>query len=117
MYIYIYIHLLIFTFRDNCLLCCLCGSYDRATSSDLIVFLHIYILYMLYTYLCFGRFSRNCIVNKDKRNQCRYCRLRKCFKAGMRKEGKRNRKKKTKTDYTKYFKRVVAVNLIHYTTF
>lgn len=34
------------------------------------------------------RFSRNCIVNKDKRNQCRYCRLRKCFKAGMRKEGK-----------------------------
>nr|CAD7198296.1 unnamed protein product [Timema douglasi] len=34
----------------------------------------------------FRRFSRNCIVDKDKRNQCRYCRLRKCFKAGMKKE-------------------------------
>lgn len=36
-------------------------------------------------YTC--RFSRNCTVDKDKRNQCRYCRLRKCFKAGMKKEG------------------------------
>lgn len=34
------------------------------------------------------RFSRSCVVDKDKRNQCRYCRLRKCFKAGMKKEGK-----------------------------
>lgn len=36
-------------------------------------------------YTC--RFNRNCVVDKDKRNQCRYCRLRKCFKAGMKKEG------------------------------
>ncbi|XP_043791674.1 hepatocyte nuclear factor 4-gamma [Apis laboriosa] len=36
-------------------------------------------------YTC--RFSRNCIIDKDKRNQCRYCRLRKCFKAGMKMEG------------------------------
>ena len=28
------------------------------------------------------------MVDKDKRNQCRYCRLKKCFKAGMKKEGK-----------------------------
>ena len=33
------------------------------------------------------RFRRQCVVDKDKRNQCRYCRLSKCFRAGMRKEG------------------------------
>lgn len=27
------------------------------------------------------------MVDKDKRNQCRYCRLKKCFRAGMKKEG------------------------------
>ena len=37
-------------------------------------------------YTC--RFQRNCTIDKDKRNQCRYCRLKKCFRAGMRKEGK-----------------------------
>ncbi|KAK9497642.1 hypothetical protein O3M35_004332 [Rhynocoris fuscipes] len=36
------------------------------------------------------RFNRHCVVNKDKRNQCRYCRLRKCFKAGMKKETVQN---------------------------
>lgn len=39
-----------------------------------------------HVYSC--RFDRNCVVDKDKRNQCRYCRLKKCFRAGMRKEGK-----------------------------
>ncbi|CAG9821306.1 unnamed protein product [Phaedon cochleariae] len=38
----------------------------------------------------FRRFNRNCVVDKDKRNQCRYCRLRKCFKAGMKKEAVQN---------------------------
>lgn len=36
------------------------------------------------------RYNRKCIVNKDKRNQCRYCRLKKCFKAGMKKEAVQN---------------------------
>ncbi|KAK9510097.1 hypothetical protein O3M35_004953 [Rhynocoris fuscipes] len=36
------------------------------------------------------RFHRNCTVDKDKRNQCRYCRLMKCFKAGMKKETVQN---------------------------
>ncbi|XP_069822428.1 hepatocyte nuclear factor 4-beta-like [Dendropsophus ebraccatus] len=39
-------------------------------------------------YAC--RFSRQCIVDKDKRNQCRYCRLRKCFRVGMKKEAVQN---------------------------
>ena len=39
----------------------------------------------MYTQL--NRFNRHCVVDKDKRNQCRYCRLGKCFKAGMKKEG------------------------------
>ncbi|CAM2101143.1 unnamed protein product [Caretta caretta] len=38
-----------------------------------------------HVYSC--RFSRQCVIDKDKRNQCRYCRLKKCFRAGMKKEG------------------------------
>jgi len=38
-------------------------------------------------YTC--RFKKNCVVDKDKRNQCRFCRLKKCFRAGMKKEGLR----------------------------
>ncbi|KAG8200733.1 hypothetical protein JTE90_022341 [Oedothorax gibbosus] len=39
-------------------------------------------------YTC--RFSRSCVMDKDKRNQCRYCRLKKCFRAGMKKEAVQN---------------------------
>lgn len=41
-----------------------------------------------HVYAC--RFQRACVINKDKRNQCRYCRLRKCFRAGMKKEAVQN---------------------------
>uniref|UniRef100_A0A2P2I3Y1 Hepatocyte nuclear factor 4-gamma-like n=1 Tax=Hirondellea gigas TaxID=1518452 RepID=A0A2P2I3Y1_9CRUS len=37
-----------------------------------------------HSYTC--RFSRECKVTRDKRNQCRFCRLKKCVNAGMRKD-------------------------------
>merc|ERR1719211_639981 len=36
------------------------------------------------TYQCRG--SRSCPIDQHHRNQCQHCRLRKCFKMGMRKE-------------------------------
>ncbi|XP_063699465.1 nuclear receptor subfamily 2 group F member 1-A isoform X2 [Culicoides brevitarsis] len=36
------------------------------------------------TYSCRG--SRNCPIDQHHRNQCQYCRLRKCIKSGMRRE-------------------------------
>lgn len=37
------------------------------------------------TYTCRG--TRNCPIDQHHRNQCQYCRLKKCIKMGMRKEG------------------------------
>ncbi|XP_064556476.1 steroid receptor seven-up, isoforms B/C isoform X1 [Drosophila montana] len=37
------------------------------------------------TYSCRG--SRNCPIDQHHRNQCQYCRLKKCLKMGMRREG------------------------------
>ena len=39
------------------------------------------------TYTCRG--NRNCPIDQHHRNQCQYCRLKKCLKMGMRREGKR----------------------------
>lgn len=39
------------------------------------------------TYTC--RASRNCPIDQHHRNQCQFCRLKKCLKVGMRREGKR----------------------------
>lgn len=38
------------------------------------------------TYSCRG--NHDCPVDQHHRNQCQYCRLKKCFKLGMKKEGK-----------------------------
>ncbi|XP_047737371.1 nuclear receptor subfamily 4 group A member 1 isoform X1 [Hyalella azteca] len=40
------------------------------------------------TYLC--RFDRRCNMTKDRRNQCRHCRLNKCLEVGMKKEAVQN---------------------------
>uniref|UniRef100_A0A8C3Y2N9 Nuclear receptor subfamily 2 group F member 6 n=1 Tax=Catharus ustulatus TaxID=91951 RepID=A0A8C3Y2N9_CATUS len=37
------------------------------------------------TYTC--RSNRDCQIDQHHRNQCQYCRLKKCFRVGMRKEG------------------------------
>ena len=36
------------------------------------------------TYTCRG--NKNCPIDQHHRNQCQHCRLKKCFKMGMRKE-------------------------------
>nr|XP_015221106.1 PREDICTED: nuclear receptor subfamily 2 group F member 6 isoform X1 [Lepisosteus oculatus] len=38
------------------------------------------------SYTC--RSNRDCQIDQHHRNQCQYCRLKKCFRVGMRKEGK-----------------------------
>lgn len=38
------------------------------------------------SYTCRG--SRNCPIDQHHRNQCQYCRLKKCLKSGMRREGR-----------------------------
>jgi len=39
-------------------------------------------------YACKSRSDGGCPVDKTHRNQCRACRLNKCIKAGMNKEGR-----------------------------
>ena len=43
-------------------------------------------------YTC--RAFQNCPVDINHRNQCQYCRLKKCIKVGMRKEGKKSNNSK-----------------------
>ncbi|XP_070502540.1 hepatocyte nuclear factor 4-gamma isoform X1 [Chironomus tepperi] len=79
--------------NGSCNVCAICG--DRATgkhygasSCDGCKGFFRRSVRKNHTYSC--RFQRQCVVDKDKRNQCRYCRLRKCFKAGMKKEAVQN---------------------------
>ncbi|XP_076448770.1 uncharacterized protein LOC143285405 isoform X3 [Babylonia areolata] len=61
-----------------------------------------------HTYTC--RFNRNCVVDKDKRNQCRYCRLRKCFRAGMKKEAVQNERDRISVRKTTTFEQDAVQN-------
>ncbi|XP_016298984.1 retinoic acid receptor alpha-like [Sinocyclocheilus anshuiensis] len=45
--------------------------------------------------------EKNCIINKVTRNRCQYCRLQKCFAAGMSKESVRNDRNKKKKEIPK----------------
>ncbi|XP_058791033.1 transcription factor HNF-4 homolog isoform X2 [Phymastichus coffea] len=67
-------------------------------------------------YTC--RFNLKCVIDKDKRNQCRYCRLKKCLKVGMKKEAVQNERDKisckkmsTEDDYLDY-KGLTAIRLL-----
>ncbi|GAB1287362.1 Hepatocyte nuclear factor 4-gamma [Apodemus speciosus] len=88
----------------NCL-CAICG--DRATgkhygasSCDGCKGFFRRSIRKSHVYSC--RFSRQCVVDKDKRNQCRYCRLRKCFRAGMKKEAVQNERDRISTRRSTY---------------
>uniref|UniRef100_A0A8B9GCD4 NR LBD domain-containing protein n=1 Tax=Amazona collaria TaxID=241587 RepID=A0A8B9GCD4_9PSIT len=48
------------------------------------------------------RFSRQCVIDKDKRNQCRYFRLKKCFRAGMKKEAVQNERDRISISRSSY---------------
>ena len=39
-------------------------------------------------YQCRG--NRNCPIDQHHRNQCQHCRLKKCFKMGLRREGEQS---------------------------
>ena len=43
------------------------------------------------------RFHRTCVVDKDKRNQCRFCRFKMCVRAGMKKHAVQNERDKIST--------------------
>ncbi|VDM16953.1 unnamed protein product [Hydatigera taeniaeformis] len=45
-----------------------------------------------HTYSC--RYNRACTIDKDMRNQCRFCRLKKCFRVGMNRAAVQNERDK-----------------------
>ncbi|XP_041104341.1 retinoic acid receptor beta-like isoform X1 [Polyodon spathula] len=45
--------------------------------------------------------DKNCVINKVTRNRCQYCRLQRCFEAGMSKESVRNDRNKKKKETVK----------------
>lgn len=57
------------------------------------------------TYTCRG--TRNCPIDQHHRNQCQYCRLKKCLKMGMRREG-------MFTLPIYYSKQLLSLNFLHF---
>ncbi|VDP24675.1 unnamed protein product [Schistosoma mattheei] len=53
-----------------------------------------------HSYTC--RHKKNCIVTKDKRNQCRFCRFRKCFRVGMKESAVQKERDKISNRPTTY---------------
>ncbi|XP_029004971.1 hepatocyte nuclear factor 4-gamma isoform X2 [Betta splendens] len=77
-------------FNSNCAICGdkATGKHYGASSCDGCKGFFRRSIRKSHVYTC--RFSRQCVVDKDKRNQCRFCRLHKCFRAGMKKEAVQN---------------------------
>ncbi|VDO66758.1 unnamed protein product [Schistosoma curassoni] len=53
-----------------------------------------------HSYTC--RHKKNCTVTKDKRNQCRFCRFRKCFRVGMKESAVQKERDKISNRHTTY---------------
>ncbi|XP_018652848.1 putative hepatocyte nuclear factor 4-alpha (hnf-4-alpha) [Schistosoma mansoni] len=53
-----------------------------------------------HSYTC--RHKKNCIVTKDKRNQCRFCRFRKCFRVGMKESAVQKERDKISNRHINY---------------
>ncbi|CAH8538775.1 unnamed protein product [Schistosoma turkestanicum] len=53
-----------------------------------------------HSYTC--RHKKNCSVTKDKRNQCRFCRFRKCFRVGMKESAVQKERDKISNRHTTY---------------